>query len=336
MHDEKTNADWGPGRVWCGKRAADCVCVSRVYSLAEFGQVRNCCRYCYTRVFIPHPRSFVTLQIDSNYKPFLEDEDDRLAQVEALQILFTLQIGLVLQLQAASKASGEESAFDPAALDVLLIMLNSVVIVLALIQQPIVRKVWGKITSKCSSYREKCRHARKETAEDEMKGFTNNPMSVVKRKKKDGEEALAQAAANNETPQDVHNEGTTENAQLRAKVSQLIQAQLAAGADHKRIVLKNAQLMADIKMLKQAQVGVAAGAAVDAADLPSSRRRRRRSTPRRDPAAATTPTLRPPPASTPASPRRRPRSARSRRPSPAAGGSSAQVPSHRYCLRRHS
>ena len=39
MHDEKTNADWGPGRVWCGKRAADCVCVSRVYSLAEFGQV---------------------------------------------------------------------------------------------------------------------------------------------------------------------------------------------------------------------------------------------------------------------------------------------------------
>ena len=266
MHDEKTNADWGPGRVWCGKRAADCVCVSRVYSLAEFGQVRNCCRYCYTRVFIPHPRSFVTLQIDSNYKPFLEDEDDRLAQVEALQILFTLQIGLVLQLQAASKASGEESAFDPAALDVLLIMLNSVVIVLALIQQPIVRKVWGKITSKCSSYREKCRHARKEKAEDEMKGFTNNPMSVVKRKKKDGEEALAQAAANNETPQDVHNEGTTENAQLRAKVSQLIQAQLAAGADHKRIVLKNAQLMADIKMLKQAQVGVAAGAAVDAAD----------------------------------------------------------------------
>jgi hypothetical protein len=99
-----------------------------------------------------------------------------------------------------------------------------------------------------------------------MKGFTNNPMSVVKRKKKDGKEALAQAAANNETPQDVHNEGTTENAQLRAKVSQLIQAQLAAGADHKRIVLKNAQLMADIKMLKQAQVGVAAGAAVDAAD----------------------------------------------------------------------
>jgi hypothetical protein len=36
----------------------------------------------------------------ANLKPFGEDTDDRLAQVEALQILFTLMIGLVLQLQA--------------------------------------------------------------------------------------------------------------------------------------------------------------------------------------------------------------------------------------------
>jgi hypothetical protein len=62
----------------------------------------------------------------------VDDVDDRLAQFEALQVLFTLLLGLVLQLQASS-ASGD----DADALGVLLVLLNAAVIVLALVQQPL-------------------------------------------------------------------------------------------------------------------------------------------------------------------------------------------------------
>jgi len=78
----------------------------------------------------------------ANLKPFGDPTDDRLAQVEALQVLFTLLIGLVLQLQrAAAKTGGEE--FDSDSLGAALIFLNCIVITLALIQQPIVRKIWN-------------------------------------------------------------------------------------------------------------------------------------------------------------------------------------------------
>ena len=130
----------------------------------------------------------------TNYKPFLADEDDRLgacgppsslptvaqdltsyplipppanaaAQVEALQILFTLQIGLVLQLQAASEGSEGDAAFNPAALDAMLIMLNVIVILLAVVQQPIVRKVAGKVQDKCRVLKSKCNRKKKEEVE---------------------------------------------------------------------------------------------------------------------------------------------------------------------------
>ena len=78
----------------------------------------------------------------ANTKPFGEDVDDRLAQVEALQVLFTLQLGLVLQLQAAS-ADGTEA--DDESLGVLLVALNCIVVALALVQQPIVRIVADRV-----------------------------------------------------------------------------------------------------------------------------------------------------------------------------------------------
>lgn len=74
----------------------------------------------------------------ANTKPFGEDVDDRLAQVEALQVLFTLLMGLVLQLQAAT-ADGAQA--DDEALGAVLIALNCIVVALALVQQPIVRTV---------------------------------------------------------------------------------------------------------------------------------------------------------------------------------------------------
>lgn len=72
----------------------------------------------------------------SNLKPFGEVVDDRLAQVEALQVLFTLLIGLVLQLDAATE---KNERMDDASVGIVLIGLNSIVVGLALIQQPIVR-----------------------------------------------------------------------------------------------------------------------------------------------------------------------------------------------------
>jgi hypothetical protein len=78
----------------------------------------------------------------SNLKPFESDTDDRLAQVEGLQVLFTLMIGLVLQLsEAQAEDDGEEVGAGGDALGVFLIVLNVVVVCLALIQQPVVRKM---------------------------------------------------------------------------------------------------------------------------------------------------------------------------------------------------
>ena len=80
----------------------------------------------------------------SNFKPFGEDVDDRLAQVEALQVLFTLLLGLVLQLDAAAKVS-ETSSDDRFGLSIVLIALNCVVVGLAIIQQPIVRSMCARV-----------------------------------------------------------------------------------------------------------------------------------------------------------------------------------------------
>ena len=78
----------------------------------------------------------------ANLKPFGEDVDDRLAQVEGLQVLFTLLIGLVLQLEATAE---ETSGQDDTNLGYVLIALNGVVVGLALIQQPIVLTVAARL-----------------------------------------------------------------------------------------------------------------------------------------------------------------------------------------------
>ena len=84
----------------------------------------------------------------ANLQPFDEDVDDRLAQAEALQILFTLMIGLVLQLQAADEGPTSQNE-----LGVLLILLNILVVTLALIQQPVVRIILTKCCAPCTRRR---------------------------------------------------------------------------------------------------------------------------------------------------------------------------------------
>jgi hypothetical protein len=76
----------------------------------------------------------------ANLQPFINDTDDQLAQVEGLQVLFTHMIGLVLQLeQERAKAAGSDDEGNE--LGIILIILNVVVIALALVQQPICRKI---------------------------------------------------------------------------------------------------------------------------------------------------------------------------------------------------
>jgi hypothetical protein len=84
----------------------------------------------------------VWLTLIANLKPFGDDADDRLAQVEALQVLLTLLMGLVLQLQAAT-ADGAQA--DDEALGAVLIALNCIVVALALVQQPIVRTLADRV-----------------------------------------------------------------------------------------------------------------------------------------------------------------------------------------------
>ena len=78
----------------------------------------------------------------ANLKPFGDDADDRLAQVESIQVLFTLLIGLVLQLQALSPEGNDG---DEEALGIVLITLNLAVIALAFVQQPIVLTVASRV-----------------------------------------------------------------------------------------------------------------------------------------------------------------------------------------------
>ena len=92
------------------------------------------------------------LTLIANAKPFDDDVDDRLAQVEAIQILFTLLIGLVLQLQATSEQGTKE---DEDALGVVLIVLNLAVIALAFIQQPIFLKITARVASVTARIKER-------------------------------------------------------------------------------------------------------------------------------------------------------------------------------------
>jgi hypothetical protein len=79
----------------------------------------------------------------ANLNPFSDAVDDRLAQVESIQVLFTLLIGLVLQLQALSPEGNDDGK---EALGIVLITLNLAVIALAFVQQPIVLTVANRLT----------------------------------------------------------------------------------------------------------------------------------------------------------------------------------------------
>jgi hypothetical protein len=88
----------------------------------------------------------------ANLKPFGENVDDFLAQVEGLQVLFTLLIGLVLQLEAKT---GDEA--DQKSLGIVLIAINCIVVVLAAIQQPIVISVASRVTEVCRRCKQRAR-----------------------------------------------------------------------------------------------------------------------------------------------------------------------------------
>ena len=90
----------------------------------------------------------------ANQKPYEDDTDDRLAQVEAMQVLFTLLIGLVLQLQRSAAKNGEQE-FDNNSLGIALIGLNCVVIALALVQQPICRKIGTCFYNTVNGYKQR-------------------------------------------------------------------------------------------------------------------------------------------------------------------------------------
>ena len=106
------------------------------------------------------------LMLIANLKPFGDDMDDRLAQMEALQVLTTLLMGLVLQLQATG-AGGSQA--DDEALGILLVALNCTVIALALVQQPIVRKVANRV---CVEPYRRCKNrvAAKDSAQPSDRG----------------------------------------------------------------------------------------------------------------------------------------------------------------------
>lgn len=83
----------------------------------------------------------------ANCKPFAANSDDRLAQVEGLQVLFTLLLGLVIQIEAnASKDTTKTGAWgDQDSLAMILIAMNCIVVLLAVVQQPIVLKIFSKL-----------------------------------------------------------------------------------------------------------------------------------------------------------------------------------------------
>ena len=96
------------------------------------------------------------LALVANLKPYAEGIDDRLAQVEGLQVLFTLLVGLVLQLQQASALASEGTsggAQSEVLLGLFLIAFNIVVVTLAVAQQPIVhwaaRKAMLPLRARC-------------------------------------------------------------------------------------------------------------------------------------------------------------------------------------------
>jgi hypothetical protein len=123
--------------------------------------------------------------IIANLKPFGAAMDDRLAQVEGIQILFTLLIGLVLQLQAAVDGGSKE---DEEALGVVLIILNLAVIALALVQQPLFLKVvagvgrifrwaWKRIHSRIRRRRENAAAAEAATSSTTHSATTVNMLN---------------------------------------------------------------------------------------------------------------------------------------------------------------
>ena len=92
--------------------------------------------------------------LTANLRPFRSVMHLRLAQIEGLQLLFTLLVGLVLKLSPewTTNSSGGTSG----SLAAVLIIFNIIVISLALMQQPIVRhavsSIVMKIRTRCAAH----------------------------------------------------------------------------------------------------------------------------------------------------------------------------------------
>jgi len=194
------------------------------------------------------------LTLIANAKPFDDDVDDRLAQVEAIQILFTLLIGLVLQLHATSEQGTKE---DENALGVVLIVLNLAVIALAFVQQPIFLKITARVASVTARIKERSALCGKTDASNAAAGnagvtgieMQNNPYHTAANRTGGAAEAATKVEIRGNPLVPATGAGT-----LRAEVNDVEGEQLG-GAEIAQLRAENAQLRTEIEQLKQAQPG---------------------------------------------------------------------------------
>ena len=214
------------------------------------------------------------LTLIANLNPFGDDVDDRLAQVEAIQILFTLLIGLVLQLQATSEEGTKE---EENALGVVLILLNLAVIALALVQQPVFLKIASRVFAVAVRIKERAASCGKAkdldaaaAADAAVTGIEmqNNPSYVAANRTDGAEEAATKIEIRGNPLVPATGAGA-----LGVEVDQVEDEQLG-GAENSQLRAKNTQqraeitqLRAEIEQLNQAQPGavVELGVAAEAA-----------------------------------------------------------------------
>jgi len=210
--------------------------------------------------------------IIANLNPFEDEIDDRLAQVEAIQILFTLLIGLVLQLQATSEegTDGEEDA-----LGVVLIVLNLAVIAFAFIQQPIFLMIASRVSAVAVCIKERAVSCGKTedvdaaAADDAVTGIEmqNNPSHADNRTGGAGEAATRIEIRGNPLVSATRIDG------LRADAG-CIEGEQLGGAEITQLRAENDKLKRENEQLKQAQLGLARSSS----KIVAPERRRQRAT----------------------------------------------------------
>ena len=212
------------------------------------------------------------LTLIANLNPFGDDVDDRLAQVEAIQILFTLLIGLVLQLQATSEEGTKE---EENALGVVLILLNLAVIALAFVQQPLFLKIASRVFAVAVRIKERAASCGKTdeldatAADAAVTGIEmqNNPSHADNRTDAGGEAATRIEIRGNPLVSATRIDG------LRADAG-CIEGEQLGGAEITQLRAENDKLKRENEQLKQAQPGLARSPSKSVAP----ERRRRRST----------------------------------------------------------